>query len=328
MRIARTGQGCRTARSKRHLDALEWADVVMTVAPTTEQMIERGMRSSLIGIAVNCVLALLKCAAGAVGHSFALVADGIESFSDVISSSVVYWGLRFAIKPPDKDHPYGHGKAEPIAAMIVGFALVAAGAGIAAESVALIRTPHKLPEFYTLWVLLSVVGIKSLLSRYVWRVSRKIDSMALRGDAWHHFSDAITSAFAFVGISAALWTRNPSADDWAALCAAPIIIFGGWRQLRKPIAELLDTAPPPDVEERVRWVARSVPAVIGLEKCFVRKVGFRYYVDLHVVVRGDLTVREGHHIAHEVENKVLERVKKVSAVMVHIEPEEELLREN
>ena len=300
----------------------------MTITPTTEQMIERGMRSSLIGIATNFVLAFLKCVTGVIGHSFALVADGIESFSDVISSSVVYWGLRFAIKPPDKDHPYGHGKAEPIAAMIVGIALVTAGFSIAAESVVLIRTPHKLPEVYTLWVLLSVMAVKAVLSRYVWRVSRKIDSMALRGDAWHHFSDAITSAFAFVGISVALLTHNPAADDWAALCAAPIVVFGGWRQLRKPIAELLDTAPPPDVEERVRWVAKSVPAVIGLEKCFVRKVGFRYYVDLHVVVRGDLTVREGHSIAHDVENKVLSRVHKVSAVMVHIEPEEELLRQS
>ncbi len=300
----------------------------MTLAPTTEQMVERGMRSSLISIATNFFLALLKCVTGVVGHSFALVADGIESFSDVISSSVVYLGLRVSIKPPDKDHPYGHGKAEPIAAMIVGIALVAAGFGIAAESVVLIQTPHKLPQIYTLWVLLSVMGIKAVLSRYVWGVSRKIDSTALKGDAWHHFSDAITSSFAFVGISAALLTRNPVADDWAALCAAPIVVFGGWRQLRKPVAELLDTAPPPDVEERVRWIAKSVPAVIGLEKCFVRKVGFRYYVDLHVVVRGDLTVREGHRIAHEVENKVLAKVHKVSAVMVHIEPEEELLRES
>jgi cation diffusion facilitator family transporter len=149
----------------------------------------------------------------------------------------------------------------------------------------------------------------------------------LMGDAWHHFSDAITSAIAFVGISVAVWTRNPTADDWAALCAAPIIFLGGWRQLRKPLAELLDTAPAPELETRVRWAAKSVPAVIGLEKCFVRKVGFRYYVDLHVVVRGDLTVREGHRIAHEVEDRVLDRVGKVSEVMVHIEPEEELLGE-
>lgn len=297
----------------------------MSVSPTTEQMVERGIRSSRIGVAVNCLLAAVKVVTGLIGHSFALVADGIESFSDVISSSIVYWGLRFAIKPPDKDHPYGHGKAEPIAAVMVGVALVAAGLGIAAESLVLIRTPHPLPHVYTLWVLLSVVVAKGFFSRYVFGVSRKIESTALKGDAWHHFSDAITSAFAFIGISAALLTHNPTADDWAALCAAPVIVFGGWRQIMRPMAELLDTAPKPEMEEHVRWVAKSVPRVIGLEKCFVRKVGFRYYVDLHVVVSGDLTVREGHSIAHQVENRVLDRVPQVAAVMVHIEPEEELL---
>jgi cation diffusion facilitator family transporter len=285
------------------------------------------MRSSLIGIGINFFLALLKCLTGLVGHSFALLADGIESFSDVISSSVVYLGLRFAIKPPDNDHPYGHGKAEPIAAALVGVALLLAGIVIATESVILIRTPHLLPSRYTLWVLLSVMFVKVALSKYISRVNRRVDSGALRADAWHQMSDFITSAFAFVGISIALLAHNPAADDWAALCAAPVIIFGGWRQLMRPMAELLDTAPNPEIEERVRTAASSVPSVLGLDKCFVRKVGFRYYVDLHVVTRGDLPVREGHRIAHEVENSVRERVNRVSAVMVHIEPEEELLRE-
>src|ERR1700722_15267861 len=217
----------------------------MTASPTTEQMVEGGLRSSLLGIVINLALAMVKCVAGLVGHSFALLADGIESFLDVISSTVVYWGLRLAIKPPDKDHPYGHGKADPIAAAIVGVAMIAAAIGIAAESIELIRTPHKLPYRYTLWVLLCVVPIKALLSRYVSRVSQKIESTALRGDAWHHLSDAIISAFAFIGISLALWTGNHNADDCVALCAAPVILLGGWQQLRRPVAELLDTAPAP-----------------------------------------------------------------------------------
>src|SRR5271156_5687844 len=154
----------------------------MRGVPTTEQIVQGGMRSSLIGIVINLLLALLKCLTGFIGHSFALLADGIESFSDVISSSVVYWGLRFAIKPPDQDHPYGHGKAEPIAAALVGVALLVAGVAIAVESVVLIRTPHKLPMAYTLWVLLSVMAVKVVLSRYVSRVSRKVDSTALRAD--------------------------------------------------------------------------------------------------------------------------------------------------
>jgi cation diffusion facilitator family transporter len=261
-----------------------------------------------------------------LGHSFALVADGIESLSDVFSSAAVYFGLRYAIKPPDKAHPYGHGKAEPVAAVIVGLALTAAGIGIAVESISQIRTPHPLPRPYTLWVLLGVVAAKILLSRFVSSVAENIHSTAVQGDAWHHLSDAITSAFAFVGISIALLTRNPYADDWAALCASPVILFNAWRQLRLPMAELLDTAPPPDIESEVREAASSVVGVIGLEKCFVRKVGFQYYVDLHVVVRGDLTVRTGHTISHEVEDRVLAKVDRVANVLVHIEPEEELLQ--
>src|SRR5580658_3063987 len=292
---------------------------------TPEQMIKRGLKSSLIGIGFNLVLALFKCIAGFAGHSFALIADGIESLSDVVSSSVVYLGLRFAIKPPDKDHPYGHGKAEPIAAVIVSLALILAAIVIGVESIQRIRTPHPLPEPYTLWVLLAVVAVKILLSRYVSSVGEGIDSTAVRSDAWHHLSDAITSGFAFVGISVALWTRNAAADDWAALCASVVIIFNAWRQIRAPFGELLDAAPGPRIEEEVRSVASGISGVIGLEKCFVRKVGFRYYVDLHVVVDGNFTVRQGHKIAHAVESVVLQKTPSISHVLVHIEPEEELL---
>jgi cation diffusion facilitator family transporter len=291
-----------------------------------EAQVQSGLRSSLLSIVANALLAMCKCAAGFLGHSFALVADGIESLSDVFSSAVVYFGLQYAIKPPDKEHPYGHGKAEPVAATVVGLAMAAAAVLIAVESVSLIRTPHPLPVRYTLWVLLAVFAIKLLLSRYVSQVANSIDSTAVRGDAWHHLSDAITSLFAFVGISIALWTKDASADDWAALCASFVILFNAWRQIRAPFAEILDTAPPPEIERHVREVAASVAEVIGLDKCFVRKVGFQYYVDLHVVVRGDLTVRSGHLISHQVEDRILERVDRVAKVLVHIEPEEELLQ--
>jgi len=260
-----------------------------------------------------------------MGHSFALIADGIESLSDVISSTVVYLGLSVAIKPPDEEHPYGYGKAEPIAAVIVSLALVVAAIVIGIESIRQIQTPHLLPNPYTLWVLFSVVGIKILLSRYVSSVGKGIDSTAVRSDAWHHLSDAITSTFAFIGISIALWSRNPAADDWAALCASPIIIFNALRQLRTPFEELLDIAPSPQMEQLVRSVASGMPGVIGLEKCHVRKMGFRYYVDLHVVVDGTLTVRQGHNIAHDVEDSLLDKLPKIAEVLVHVEPEEELL---
>ena len=298
----------------------------MAEALKVEHEVERGLRSSLVSIASNFALAMCKCVAGALGHSFVLVADGIESLADVFSSYAVYFGLRVAIKPPDKDHPYGHGKAEPIAAVVVSLALAVAGVTIAIESIFRIRTPHPLPRPYTLWVLLAVVVAKILLSRFVSSVADAIQSSAVRSDAWHHASDAITSAFAFVGISLALWTKDYTADDWAALCASIVILFNAWRQLRPPLEELLDTAPPPDIEAQVRRAATAVPGVMGLEKCFVRKVGFRYYVELHVVVGGNLSVRAGHTISHEVEDRVRAEVDRVAKVLVHIEPEEELLK--
>jgi len=298
----------------------------MADALKIEHQVQRGLRSSLVSIASNFALAMCKCVAGALGHSFALIADGIESLADVLSSYAVYFGLRVAIKPPDKEHPYGHGKAEPIAAVVVSLALAVAGVTIAIESIFRIRTPHPLPRPYTLWVLLCVVAVKILLSRFVSSVAEAIQSTAVRSDAWHHKSDAITSAFAFIGISVALWTKNYAADDWAALCASSVILFNAWRQLRLPLEELLDTAPPPDIEAQVRRAATAVPGVIGLDKCFVRKVGFQYYVELHVVVRGNLTVRTGHAISHEVENRVRSEVDRVANVLVHIEPEEELLK--
>jgi cation diffusion facilitator family transporter len=191
--------------------------------------VQRGIRASLLRVVINLALAITKCLAGIVGHSFALVADGIESLSDVVSSSVVALGLWFAIKPPDENHPYGHGKAEPIAAVVVSLALIAAGISIAVESISEIRTPHRLPAPYTLAVLIGVVAIKVLLSRYVKGIGTEIESTAVKADAWHHLSDAITSGLAFIGITIGLMTQNPTADDWAALCASPIILFNGFR---------------------------------------------------------------------------------------------------
>jgi cation diffusion facilitator family transporter len=296
--------------------------------PTTskpELDVHRGLHSSLLSIVSNFFLALCKCVAGFIGHSFALVADGIESLSDVFSSTVVYIGLSVSLRPPDKTHPYGHGKAEPVSAAIVSLAMAGAAFAIAGESISLIRHPHPLPRAYTLWVLLVVVAIKLLLWRYVFSVAHIIESTAVRVDAWHHLSDAITSFFAFVGISLALLTQDARMDDWAALFASPVILFSAWRQLQSPLAEILDTAPPPEIELHVRQVAELVPGVVGLEKCFVRKVGFRYYVDLHVIVDGDITVRSGHAISHRVEDRILDAVNRVAKVLVHIEPEEELL---
>ena len=261
-----------------------------------------------------------------IARSFALVADGLESSADVLSGLAVYFGLRLATKPPDKDHPYGHGKAEPIAAVVVGLSLFAAAAAIMIESIHQIFTPHPLPKPYTLVVLAGVLIVKELLFRHVGSVGDSIGSLAVKSDAWHHRSDAITSAFAFVGISIALLGGQgwESADDWAALCASVVILYNAWKQMRPALFELTDQAPDPTLETKVREVAAQVAGVVGLDKCFVRKMGFSYYVDLHIVVDGRMTVREGHPIAHSVEDKVLASLSQISEVLVHVEPEEEL----
>lgn len=286
----------------------------------------RGMKSALLGIFVNLGLAFTKGSAGLLGNSVALVADGLESIADVLSGLVVYFGLKVAAKPPDADHPYGHGKAEPMAAVVVSLALTAAALGIIYGGIREITASQGRPAPYTLVVLAGVLIIKELLFRHVASVGESIESLAVKSDAWHHRSDALTSAFAFIGISIALlggpgWE---AADGWAALCAALVILYNAWKQLRPAILELTDIAPHPSIEAQVRAIAVQVLGIIALDKCFVRKMGFSFYVDLHIVVNGELTVREGHLLSHKVEDEVLRALPQVAEVLVHVEPEEEL----
>jgi cation diffusion facilitator family transporter len=294
---------------------------------TLQRAVDRGTRSSLVGILVNFGLALIKCISGLAGHSFALVADGLESGADVLSGLVVLLGLKLAIKPPDADHPYGHGKAEPIAAIVVSVSLLGAAGTIIYQSLYQIFTPHSLPKPYTLVVLAGVLIVKELMFRYVGHVGDSIASTAVRSDAWHHRSDAITSAFAFCGISVAL-VGGPgweAADDWAALCAGLVIIYNALKQTKPALWELTDSAPEdPNVEAKVRTISANQPGVVGLDKCHARKMGLSYYVDLHIVVDGKVSVREGHQIAHTVEGAVLKALPQVAEVLVHVEPEEEL----
>jgi cation diffusion facilitator family transporter len=289
---------------------------------------DRGTKSTVLGIFVNIGLALIKCAAGLLGNSFALVADGLESVTDVFSGLVVYFGLKIAVEPPDADHPYGHGKAEPIAAVVVSLGLMAAALGIIYGGIREITTPSGTPASYTLVVLAGVLIIKELLFRHVDSVGDSIGSLAVKSDAWHHRSDALTSAFAFVGISIALLGGRgwEAADGWAALCAALLILYNAWKQLRPAVLELADIAPDVSMEERVKTIAGRVPGILGLDKCFIRKMGFSFYVDLHIVVNGEMTVREGHLLSHSVEDEIRKALPQVAEVLVHVEPEEELAR--
>lgn len=290
---------------------------------SAERAAQKGIRSAMTGIVVNALLALVKGIAGFIGNSYALIADAIESASDVVSSLIVVSGLRIAAKPRDENHPYGHGKAEPIAAVIVALSLFGAALTIITQSYHEIVTPHHAPAPFTLIVLIIVVLTKEALFRSVFRVAEEVQSTAVRTDAWHHRSDAITSAAAFIGISLALIGGDgfESADDWAALFASVIIIYNAYALFRPALDEIMDAAPPADMIAQVRAAAGAVPGVLGLDKCYVRKMGLEYFVDLHVIVNGTSTVREGHRIGHDVKDAVCRALPRIADVMVHVEPD-------
>ena len=285
-------------------------------------MSRTGARVALLGLLINVALASVKILAGVVGHAYVLIADGIESALDVGGSIVIWGGLTVAARPPDRTHPYGHGKAEPIAALVVALCVLAAAIGLAIESVREILTPHHGPAPFTLAVLVVVIVIKEFLFRYVNRIGRDLESTAVQTDAWHHRSDALTSAAAFIGISVALIGGDPwqSADDWAALFACAVIAATGIRLARPAFYEIMDTAPGGKIVRSISAVARSVPGVVEVEKCHARKMGLDYYVDLHVGVDGNISVHHGHEIAHRVKSAIQQSDSRIADVLVHIEP--------
>jgi cation diffusion facilitator family transporter len=281
-----------------------------------------GVRLAQTGLVVNGLLALVKLVAGVVGHSYALVADAVESFADLFSGVVVWSGVRIAAREADADHPFGHGKAEALAAMGVGLLLVGAAVGIALKAFQEIRTPHHAPAPFTLGVLVGVVVIKEWLFRYVFRGGQALGSSAVTADAWHHRSDAITSLFAFVGISIALlggpgWE---SADDVAALLASGLIAATGVRILRPAVDELMDRAPDPSFLDTAAAAARAVPGVRAIEQLRGRKLGPYYLLDLHVQADPALSLHDAHVLSGMVKSAIRDRMPMVRNVLVHMEP--------
>jgi cation diffusion facilitator family transporter len=286
------------------------------------QNLQTGRRVALLGMVINVVLASVKIFAGVIGNAYVLIADGIESALDVGGSLVIWSGLTFAARPPDKTHPYGHGKAEPVAAIVVAVGVLAAALGLAIQSVRELFLPHHAPKPFTLAVLIVVVIVKEILYRKIIRFGRDVESTAVQTDAWHHRTDAMTSIAAFIGISVALigGERFQSADDWAALFACALIAANGYRLLKPALYEIMDTAPSGAVVDLVREAAAAVPGVARIDKSLVRKMGLSFYVDLHVEVDGKISVREGHHIAHEVKRAIQQSDPRIADVLVHIEP--------
>lgn len=282
----------------------------------------RGMRTTALGIAISIVLVFVKFFSGYIGHSYALIADGSETAADVLSSALLWLGLRISLKPADKEHPYGHGKAEPLVGVMIALFLIATSIWIAYNAIVFIRTPHHLPEKFTLAILFVVILIKEAMFRYVLMVGKEINSQAVKSDAYHHRSDAITSIAAFIGILVAVIMGKgyESADDWAALIASFIILYNGIHLLRPALNEIMDAAPSNEIVGKVREMAANIPNVDLVEKCFVRKMGFDYYVDLHIQVSPLLTVAQGHEIAHHVKDRLLTSDLRIKDVLIHVEP--------
>jgi cation diffusion facilitator family transporter len=282
----------------------------------------KGARLVARGMALNAVLAATKIGGGILGHAYALVADGVESLTDIALAILIWAGFQWAAQPPDDEHPYGHGKAEAVSGLLTAVVIVGASIGIGAHAVAEIRDPQQLPQWWTLVILAAVVTTKVLFSRRLDAVGRDTESSALGAEAWHHLADALTSAAAFVGISIAVigGPAYASADGWAALAASLVIGFNGFNIFRKSLNEVMDIAVPAAMENDVRAIALRVPGVANLDKCRIRKSGLSYLVDIQIRVRGDLTVRDGHDIAHAVKDTLLTSRLRVSDVTVHVEP--------
>ncbi len=294
-------------------------------APASSPRTALVRRWALLGAVTNTVFAVVKIAAGVFGNSYALIADGVESALDVAGSLVIWFGLRFAERQPDENHPFGHGKAEPVSAVVVAAGVLTAAVVLGAQSVReifVVAEARAAPSPATLLVLVVVVLVKEALFRRMARLGEELGSSAAQADAWHHRADAFTSAAAFVGISVALLggPRWAGADAWAALVACAFIAISGWRMLVPAVGEIMDIAPPPEIESRVRAAAAAVPGVVTPEKCRVRKMGLSFYVDLHVAVDGAITVDAGHNIAHRVKDAVRAADDRIADVLIHVEP--------
>jgi len=283
---------------------------------------QTAVKATYFSIASNATLAAIKGLAGFFGNSYALTADAIESTTDIFSSFLVLFGIKYSNKPADENHPYGHGRAEPlITFLVVGF-LITSATIIAYESISNIGTPHELPKSWTLFVLGAIIIWKEYSFRLVMKRSIESNSSSLKADAWHHRSDAITSVAAFIGISIALILGKgyEEADDWAALFAAGFIFYNSYKIFRPALGEIMDEHLNEDLIVEIRKVAQKVDGVVNTEKCFIRKAGMKYHVDLHAIVNANITVKEGHEISHVLKDTLREEIPELGHVLIHIEP--------
>jgi len=285
---------------------------------------QTAIKTTLFSIVGNTILAVIKGLGGIFGNSYALLADAIESTTDIFASFLVLFGIKYASKPADKNHPYGHGRAEPLITFLVVAFLITSATIIAYKSIKNIGTPHELPETWTLFILGPLIIWKEISFRFVMNKAKITNSSSLKADAWHHRSDAITSIAAFIGISIALFFGKgyETADDWAALFASGFILYNSYLIFRPALAEIMDEHVYDDFVEEIRKISLTVNGVLGTEKCFIRKAGMKYHVDLHALVSANITVKQGHEIAHTLKDTLRKDLPQLGHVLIHIEPSE------
>ncbi len=280
------------------------------------------VKASYFSIIGNTVLAIVKWLAGYFGNSYALIADAIESTADIFSSIAVLFGIKYSSKPADDNHPYGHGRIEPLVTFGVVVFLIISATIIAYESIQNISEPHEPPKAFTLIILGAIIIWKELSYHLVMKKARQTKSTSLAADAWHHRSDAITSVAAFTGISIALVMGKgyESADDWAALFASFIILYNSYKILKPALGEIMDKDVYPDMVSDICEFSKTIEGVINTEKCHIRKTGMTFYIDLHIIVDKNITVKEGHDIAHNLKNRLKEKMPEIADVLIHVEP--------
>lgn len=285
---------------------------------------ETAIKATYFSIIGNIGLATIKGLAGFFGNSYALIADAIESTADIFSSFLVLFGIKYSNRPADENHPYGHGRAEPLITFIVVGFLITSATIIAYESIQNIGTPHQLPKSWTLLVLAIIIIWKEYSFQKVMKRAIQTNSSSLKADAWHHRSDAFTSIAAFLGISIALFFGKgyESADDWAALLASFFILYNSYLIFRPALGEIMDEHRYQDLEQNIRTISLKVEGILGTEKCFIRKAGMKYHVDLHAIVDANITVKEGHDLAHQLKDTLRNEIFELGHVLIHVEPNE------
>ncbi len=281
-----------------------------------------GIRTALISSICNVFVAIGKIVFGVIGNSFALIADGVESTLDIISSAIVWGGLKIAAEPADSNHPYGHGKAESLAGVIVSMILISAGLGIGYNGIQRVLTPDlEIPQIFTIYVFIAVIITKEILYHYTMSISKQINSTSMKAEAWHHRTDAITTLMALAGVFIAIYYKYPIADGIAGILCGCIILFNGGKVLYASSNEIMDTTASDDLYEKIKEITLAHPEIKKVDNFRIRKSGLQYLLDIEIQVDPDITVLAGHKIAHELEDVLLSTKNlPIIDVVIHIEP--------